>query len=96
MTERNDSQNGTIPSAEDIAREAYAIFEARGWQDGKDVEDWLEAERRLTAFLSSGTPIASDSAVRPAPKNGQPASRRRTAPPVPADEPKRAPSSARS
>jgi len=95
MTERNSSQNGTIPTAEDIAREAYGIYEARGWQHGNDVEDWLEAERRLTAFLSSGSPIASDSSVRPPAKNGQ-APRRRTAPPVPADKPKRAPSSARS
>jgi hypothetical protein len=49
MAERNTAQNGTMPSIEEIAREAYAIYAARGFQNGKDVEDWLEAERRLTA-----------------------------------------------
>ncbi len=34
---------------EEIAREAYAIYLANGSQDGYDVEDWLEAERRLNA-----------------------------------------------
>ena len=49
MAERNTTQNGTMPSAEEIAREAYAIYAARGFQNGNDVEDWLEAERRLSA-----------------------------------------------
>jgi hypothetical protein len=32
-----------------IAAEAYALWAARGQQDGSDVDDWLEAERRLRA-----------------------------------------------
>ena len=36
------------PSAEDIARRAYAIYERRGRTDGSDLDDWLEAERELT------------------------------------------------
>jgi hypothetical protein len=32
---------------EAIAAEAYALWAARGYQDGSDIEDWLEAERRL-------------------------------------------------
>jgi HSP20 family molecular chaperone IbpA len=32
---------------ESISRRAYAIFEARGHQHGRDVEDWLRAESEL-------------------------------------------------
>jgi Protein of unknown function (DUF2934) len=35
------------PTQEEIAAEAYAIFEARGGEHGHDQEDWHEAERRL-------------------------------------------------
>ena len=96
MRERNSAQKETIPSAEDIAREAYAIYEARGWQDGSDLDDWLEAERRLSAFLRSDSPMASDGDVRRTnAKNGQPMAKRRGTPPVPEEKPKRSHSSAR-
>ena len=36
------------PTAEEIAAEAYAIYEARGGDHGRDQDDWLEAERRVT------------------------------------------------
>jgi hypothetical protein len=39
--------NAGPPSADDIAREAYAIYLHRGGHPGQDVDDWLEAERRL-------------------------------------------------
>ena len=32
---------------QDIAERAYAIYMARGGEDGHDVEDWLQAEREL-------------------------------------------------
>jgi hypothetical protein len=35
------------PSWEDVARRAYEIFLTRGGVDGRDVEDWLAAEREL-------------------------------------------------
>jgi hypothetical protein len=35
------------PTAEEIAAEAYAIYIARGANDGRDFDDWLEAERAL-------------------------------------------------
>jgi hypothetical protein len=35
------------PPHETIAREAYALYAARGYQDGWDVEDWLAAEESL-------------------------------------------------
>jgi hypothetical protein len=37
------------PTAEEVALEAYAIYVAGGRQDGHDLADWLEAERRLLA-----------------------------------------------
>jgi hypothetical protein len=36
------------PSADEIAEEAYKIYLGRGGEHGRDMEDWLEAERRLT------------------------------------------------
>jgi hypothetical protein len=39
---------GARPSREEIARLAYQFYEARGRQNGRDVEDWLTAEDELT------------------------------------------------
>ena len=30
-----------------VAAQAYSFYERRGYQDGYDLEDWLEAERRI-------------------------------------------------
>jgi hypothetical protein len=35
------------PSRDEIARLAYHFYEARGRRDGRDVDDWLSAERAL-------------------------------------------------
>ena len=32
-----------------VAARAYAFYERRGYEDGHDLEDWLEAERRILA-----------------------------------------------
>lgn len=32
---------------ERIARRAYELYEQRGRQEGRDVEDWLKAEQQL-------------------------------------------------
>jgi hypothetical protein len=32
---------------EEIAERAYALYLERGREDGRDVEDWLQAEREL-------------------------------------------------
>lgn len=37
------------PDTAEIAARAYEIYLWRGATDGHDVEDWLEAERELTA-----------------------------------------------
>jgi outer membrane protein TolC len=36
-----------MPSAEDVARRAYELYEARGGEPGADLDDWLQAEREL-------------------------------------------------
>jgi hypothetical protein len=41
------------PSPDEIAAEAYYIYCERGCYDGRDMEDWLEAERRLSARRTS-------------------------------------------
>lgn len=40
-------------SSEDVARRAYELFLSRDGQHGRDVDDWLEAERQLR---TNGTP----------------------------------------
>ena len=37
---------------ERIARRAYELYEQRGRQDGRDVEDWAKAERQLSRAAS--------------------------------------------
>jgi hypothetical protein len=34
-----------------IARRAHEIYEARGGEHGKDMEDWLNAERQIDAEI---------------------------------------------
>jgi hypothetical protein len=41
--------NPGAPTPEQIAREAHAIYQGRGAEHGRDLDDWLEAERRLRA-----------------------------------------------
>ena len=36
------------PSGEEIARRAHELYLQRGGEHGKDVEDWLRAERELS------------------------------------------------
>jgi hypothetical protein len=39
------------PTAAEIAEEAYRIYLGRGSEPGQDLDDWLEAERRLSPRL---------------------------------------------
>jgi hypothetical protein len=41
------------PSADDIARRAYELFQARGGEPGHDLEHWLEAEHELSRTAPS-------------------------------------------
>jgi hypothetical protein len=44
---------------DEIARRAYEIYVQRGGDNGKDVEDWLRAEREL-----SGKPVEVPTRLR--------------------------------
>ena len=39
------------PTHEDIARRAYQLYEERGGEHGRDLEDWFQAELELRQFL---------------------------------------------
>jgi hypothetical protein len=52
-------------ASEDVARRAYELFLSRDGQHGRDVDDWLEAERQLT---SNGRPPRS---ARPSPSHAR-------------------------
>jgi len=41
-------------SDDEIARRAFEVYCARGGQPGSALEDWLQAERELTAAASNG------------------------------------------
>jgi Protein of unknown function (DUF2934) len=43
--------NQTLPVREEIARRAYELYEARGEQNGSDVDDWLTAEKEVQEQL---------------------------------------------
>ncbi len=49
--EREREQPGvndhSAPADEEIAQRAYELYLARGGEDGRDLEDWLEARRQL-------------------------------------------------
>lgn len=40
------AENGSL-TYEEIARRAYEIYRARGSEPGRELEDWLQAEREL-------------------------------------------------
>ena len=51
-------------SDSDIARRAFELYCARGYQDGHDVEDWLQAERELRQ-AATAPPVRARRAPRP-------------------------------
>ena len=36
-----------------ISQRAHEIYDARGGQDGKDLDDWLQAEREIDAEMEA-------------------------------------------
>ena len=50
-----------LPTTQEIEHRAYEIYLERGGEDGRDLEDWLAAEKELTELSeqsASGTPSA--------------------------------------
>lgn len=46
--------------SDQVARRAYERYEARGREDGRDMEDWFEAERELRQSPSSSDTAPTD------------------------------------
>jgi len=44
VQEASTDSNG---SRDNIAARAYALYEARGYREGCDLQDWLDAEREI-------------------------------------------------
>lgn len=66
----------TLPEPAAVEALAYQLYLERGAQPGHDVDDWLEAERRLTAEVAAEGVAARQRARRPAPADALTASRR--------------------
>jgi hypothetical protein len=55
---KRDSRNKPIASVEppgieeEIRNRAYELFEARGREEGRELEDWLRAEDEITGHKS--------------------------------------------
>jgi hypothetical protein len=45
--------NASAIADERIARRAYELYEQRNREDGRDMDDWLQAERELRAGVGS-------------------------------------------
>jgi hypothetical protein len=48
LPQQPDNAQGDVIDRERIASRAYEIYVARGGVHGRDMDDWLEAERELT------------------------------------------------
>jgi hypothetical protein len=67
--DRPESGSTIRPTRDQIAEEAYRIDLDNGAKDGRDLEDWLEAERRLSAVADFARDL--NEARTPAPQAGQ-------------------------
>ncbi len=43
------------PDEEQVRRRAYELYEARGREDGHELDDWLEAEAQVTHTQAKAT-----------------------------------------
>ena len=66
MTEREKNLIGDKSIQDEIARRAYALYEARGRVDGYDVQDWVQAEGEVLHAVLEGSVEMDESSVRKA------------------------------
>ena len=52
--DRDRASQPRPPRLARIAQRAHEIYDARGGQDGKDLDDWLQAEREIDAEIEAG------------------------------------------
>jgi hypothetical protein len=70
----------TKPSETQIQQRAYELFLERGCEPGRDIEDWLEAEKELNElaeFSAGETELTAD--LEPLPELEEPVLLRRQA-----------------
>ena len=60
-----EPQNFAPPSADAIAVRAYELFLERGGEHGRDVEDWLRAEREVVTQPIEGGRLVHELHERP-------------------------------
>jgi Protein of unknown function (DUF2934) len=51
--DRNRSDTPQPSRLSRIAQRAHEIYDRRGGQDGKDLDDWLQAEREIDAEIDA-------------------------------------------
>ena len=44
---RTSEHQSWPPTPDEVAKRAYEIYVSRGGADGRDLDDWLQAERQL-------------------------------------------------
>ena len=52
----SEDRETSLVTQDAIAQRAYALYVARGCEDGHDVEDWFNAERELQAANNALSP----------------------------------------
>ena len=78
---------------DEIARTAHELYEKSGWIPGRDLENWIEAEKIVKSRLNGG-PIQkkqSEERVEEPIKKAAPAEAKKAVEPKKAAEPKKAP-----
>jgi|SRR5208337_335309 len=78
---------------DEIARTAHELYEKSGWIPGRDLENWIEAEKIVKSRLNGG-PIQkkqSEERVAEPIKKAAPAEAKKAVEPKKAAEPKKAP-----
>ena len=46
--DKTDRESEFLDMQTEISRRAYEIYTSRGYQDGHELEDWLQAEAEVT------------------------------------------------
>lgn len=70
------TQKQEVPTREQIAQRAYELYESRGCENGRDMEDWFAAESELRNQNAPVRPISSSSSNDRARTSSVSASRR--------------------
>ena len=85
-TTKTNSDKSAIDFAEQIRCRAYELYERRGHADGRDIDDWLQAEAEL--LIERAKPLAGAAAKNnrepPSTSTGKPTAQRVKKPREPA------------